>query len=324
MNPKIVFELLHSVIEELKANAQWGTAHVYQSTYNILSLYRGNTDLKFREMTPTLIKDFEIFLRHRKCTWNTVSTYMKVLKAIYNRAVDYGLAPFVPRLFGHVHTHVDSRRKRALEAGEMGDLLFSDKNNLDVNKILPDKLVYVRAVFSLMFMLRGMAFVDIAFLRKTDIQGNLLIYRRRKTRKLITVRLTKDARDIISQVMDKYPESPYLFPFISSPEGSEEAYREYQLALRSFNHRLKALSDMLAGKIHLSSYTARHTWATMAYYCEIHQGIISEAMGHSSITVTETYLKPFKEERIDRANRKVISYVKKKAHAVTHGAESDS
>ena len=81
---------------------------------------------------------------------------------------------------------------------------------------------------------------------------------------------------------------------------------------------------MLAGKIHLSSYTARHTWATMAYYCEIHQGIISEAMGHSSITVTETYLKPFKEERIDRANRKVISYVKKKAHAVTHGAESDS
>ena len=67
-----------------------GHCHVYQSTYNILSLYRGNTDLKFREMTPTLIKDFEIFLRHRKCTWNTVSTYMKVLKAIYNRAVDYG------------------------------------------------------------------------------------------------------------------------------------------------------------------------------------------------------------------------------------------
>ncbi len=324
MNPKTVFELLHSVIEELKANAQWGTAHVYQSTYNIFSLYRDNTDLKFIELTPTLIKEFEIFLRHRKCSWNTVSTYMKVLKAIYNRAVDYGMAPFVPRLFGHVHTHVDSRRKRALEAKDIGDLLFFDKNGASTNEMLPDKLAHVRAVFSLMFLLRGMAFVDIAFLRKTDIQGNTLVYRRRKTGKLITIHLTKDALDIISSVIEKHPESPYLFPFISSPEGSEEAYREYQLALRSFNHQLKALSGMLSRKTHLSSYTARHTWATMAYYCEIHQGIISEAMGHSSIAVTETYLKPFRNERIDKANRKVISYVKKKARTVVHGTESDS
>ena len=61
---------------------------------------------------------------------------------------------------------------------------------------------------------------------------------------------------------------------------------------------------------HLSSYSARHTWATMAYYCEIHPGIISEAMGHSSINVTETYLKPFSNRKIDEANQKVISFVK--------------
>lgn len=61
---------------------------------------------------------------------------------------------------------------------------------------------------------------------------------------------------------------------------------------------------------HLSTYTARHTWATMAYYCEIHPGIISEAMGHSSINVTETYLKPFHDRKIDEANEKVISFVK--------------
>ena len=62
---------------------------------------------------------------------------------------------------------------------------------------------------------------------------------------------------------------------------------------------------------HLSSYSARHTWATMAYYCEIHPGIISEAMGHSSINVTETYLKPFNDKKIDEANEKVISFCKK-------------
>ena len=63
----------------------------------------------------------------------------------------------------------------------------------------------------------------------------------------------------------------------------------------------------------LSTYTARHTWATMAYHCEIHHGIISQAMGHSSIAVTETYLKPFHEDRIDEANEKVIEYVKQSA-----------
>ena len=59
------------------------------------------------------------------------------------------------------------------------------------------------------------------------------------------------------------------------------------------------------------TYTARHTWATMAYYCEVHPGVISEAMGHSSITVTETYLKPFKNKKIDEANVAVISSLKK-------------
>ena len=59
------------------------------------------------------------------------------------------------------------------------------------------------------------------------------------------------------------------------------------------------------------TYTARHTWATMAYYCEIHPGVISEAMGHSSITVTETYLKPFKNKKIDEANVTVISSLRK-------------
>ena len=71
------------------------------------------------------------------------------------------------------------------------------------------------------------------------------------------------------------------------------------------------LGEMLGLGDKLSSYTARHTWATTAYYCEIHPGVISEAMGHSSITVTETYLKPFRSKKIDEANVAVISSLKK-------------
>ena len=89
------------------------------------------------------------------------------------------------------------------------------------------------------------------------------------------------------------------------------AYKEYQLALRNFNYQLELVGKLLGLKDRLSSYTARHTWATTAYYCEIHPGIISEAMGHSSIIVTETYLKPFRSKKIDEANKQVLDFVKR-------------
>ncbi len=111
-------------------------------------------------------------------------------------------------------------------------------------------------------------------------------------------------------------DSPYLFPILQSEEGTEAAYREYQSALRAFNQRLAVLRQCLGMQSALSTYAARHTWATMAYHCEIHPGIISEAMGHSSITVTETYLKPFSNRKIDEANQRVISFVRSGACTV--------
>ncbi len=110
--------------------------------------------------------------------------------------------------------------------------------------------------------------------------------------------------------MNRDTSSPYLFPLLNSREGTKEAYHEYQLALRNFNRQLMLLGEMLGLGDKLSSYTARHTWATTAYYCEIHPGVISEAMGHSSITVTETYLKPFRNKKIDEANKKVVDFIR--------------
>lgn len=266
-------------------------------------------------MDPNLLKSFEIYLRQRKCSWNTVSTYMKVLRAIYNRAVDNGYALYVPRLFKHVHTSVCADQRRALEVSDIGNLLC-ETEKASTCGALPIELQTTKNIFALMFLLRGIPFVDLAYLRKADIQGNTLRYRRRKTGRLLTVMLTPDAMKLIRIVAKTKPESPYLFPFLSSPEGTEAAYHEYQSSLRVFNYRLSRLKKYIKTAAHLSSYTIRHTWATMAYYCEIHPGIISEAMGHSSIKVTETYLKPFQNEKIDNANSQVISYVKEYASIV--------
>ncbi len=116
-----------------------------------------------------------------------------------------------------------------------------------------------------MFMLRGIPFVDLAYLHKRDLQGNTLSYRRRKTGRALTVSLTPEAMQMVRMIANKDKDSPYLFPILQSEEGTEAAYREYQSALRAFNQRLAVLRQCLGMQSALSSYAARHTWATMAY-----------------------------------------------------------
>lgn len=309
MKQKTVSEMLQLVIRELRENKQWGTAHVYQSTYKSFTLYNKERQPLLSELTPALLKGYELFLRQRQCSWNTVSTYMKAIKATYNRAVDCGYVAFVPRLFSRVATSATSERKRALEKDEMARLMRCVEPGMPTSPLSASQRRTLR-LFLLMFQLRGIPFVDLAYLRKSDIRGNVLTYRRRKTGRKLTVELTPESVDLIGLLTDNDSSSPYLFPFLSSPEGTEAAYREYQCALRRFNHQLASLAGELGGTLSLSTYAARHTWATLAYYCEVHPGIISEAMGHSSLTVTETYLKPFRNERIDQANRQVIAFAK--------------
>ena len=184
-------------------------------------------------------------------------------------------------------------------------------SRLSKSSTIPSDLRRTKELFILMFLLRGLPFVDLAYLRKSDLRGNVITYRRRKTGRSLSVTLTPEAMLLLEKHISRDLSSPYLFPILHSIEGSQEAYREYQLALRSFNQYLELLGQWLGLESKLSSYTARHTWATTAYYCEIHPGIISEAMGHSSITVTETYLKPFRSRKIDEANNRIVDFVKR-------------
>ena len=285
-----VLGFMKQVARGLQVEGNFGTAHVYRSSLNAIIAYRGKDDFAFNEVTSEWLKGFEVYLRSRGCSWNTVSTYLRTFRAVYNRAVDLHRAPYVPHLFRSVYTGTRADHKRALCDDDMK-----------------------KEFFILMFLLRGIPFVDLAYLRKSDLRDNVITYRRRKTGRPLSVTLTPEAMVLMKKYMNRDSSSPYLFPFLESREGTKEAYREYQLALRSFNQQLMLLGELLGLGDKLSSYTARHTWATTAYYCEIHPGIISEAMGHSSITVTETYLKPFRSKKIDEANRQVVDFVRRSA-----------
>ncbi len=301
---KKLLTFMSAVTQRLQDSGNYGTAHVYKYSLNAVSTFIETEKLSFSKLTPEVIKSFEVYLRKKGCSWNTVSTYMRTFRAVYNRALDQGVATYVPNLFKHVYTGTRADCKRALEKEEMELIAkksFSPHSHPNIER--------TRALFTLMFMLRGIPFVDLAYLRKSDFKGNSITYRRRKTGRILCVTILPEAAELIKQYADKDSCSPYLFSFVHSAEGTSEAYKEYQMALRHFNKQLGLLKEILGLSTELSSYTARHTWATTAYHCEVHPGIISEAMGHSSITVTETYLKPFRNKRIDDANTIVISYI---------------
>ena len=304
---------MKQVAADLQQSGNLGTAHVYRSSLNAILVFQESESVEFREITPEWLKHFEGSLRARGCSWNTVSTYLRTMRAVYNRAVDLHRAPYVPHLFRSVYTGTRADRRRALDMEDMKKVFA----RLLQSAAIPPGMRGAQDLFILMFLLRGLPFVDLAYLRKSDLRGDVITYRRRKTGRPLSVTLTPEAMFLLQKYMNRDKRSPYLFPILRSAEGSPEAYREYQLALRHFNYQLELLGRFLGLKDRLSSYTARHTWATTAYYCEIHPGIISEAMGHSSITVTETYLKPFRSKKIDEANKQVLDFVKRSVIGVS-------
>lgn len=299
MKPTNLMTYMVNVIHRFKEEGRMGTAHVYQSTLNRIADFTKGEPPGFKQLTPHWLMTFQEYLLNRQLRWNTVSTYMRMLRAVYFRAMDEGLAPLRPRLFKGVYTGTKVTVKRAL--GE--EVLRRMETPLPSSARL-DK---ARMLFLLSFMLRGIPFVDIAYMRRCDLDGSTLTYRRRKTGAWLTVHVEPEAMSIIRRLESKDSSSPYLFPFIRHPGQGE--YRQYQNALRSFNHSLKELGGRIGAAGGLSSYCARHSWATIANHREYQQELISNAMGHSSVKVTEIYFKKHTTEKIDRMNRSLISYV---------------
>ena len=256
--------------------------------------------------TPGRLKEYEQWMMQRKLSLNTVSTYMHTLRAVYNRWMPPGSAGHNPNLFDDVYTGVVSPTKRSLTDRQMEQLLEADPS------LLSPQQQAVLAYFLLMFLLRGMPFIDLAHLRKRDMRDGRITYCRHKTDKPITVRIPREALALIMKYADRHSASPYLFPILDAGiRDSWELYRNYRDALRHFNRRLAQVMNRLLPGVRVSSYTARHTWATLAYHSGQSVGIISQALGHSSLRVTESYLKPFSNELVDKANRQLIASVRK-------------
>ncbi|EEF88429.1 tyrosine-type recombinase/integrase [Bacteroides cellulosilyticus] len=301
------------VIGMLKREGKFPAMHVYACTLRSYEKFcaeerhpkNTTASLSMQEIfTPERLKEYEDWLAGQQSSPNTISTYMRTLQAVYNRWMSPGIEGYNPVLFKDVYTKVESRTKRALTAEQMEQLRNTDFSVLTLRQ------QQVLTYFLLMFMLRGMPFIDLAHLRKSDLRNRRITYRRHKTGKLMVVDVPPDAMRLLQKYRDK-TDSEYLFPLLHGGLFMEEHHHRYQETLRHFNRELARLMKQLLPGVSVSSYTARHTWATLAYHSGVPVGLISQSLGHSSIRVTMTYLKPFDAEVIDRINKQVISLVKK-------------
>ena len=286
-------------IQKLKNDNRRGTARNYSKTLKSLKAFMKNTDSTFNIVTEQLVESYNTFLIQRGVVRNTISFYMRIFRSVYNKAVTQKIIEQTFP-FKNVYTGVDRTRKRAVTETVISQLL-----SIDLKK--SKALQFARDLFIFSFYTRGMAFVDIVFLKKSNIQNGYITYVRHKTGQELTIKIETKLQNIINRYEKK--DSPYVFPILNTEDGNK-AYSQYEIALNYYNRQLKRLSNFLEPNINLSSYTPRHTWATTARNKNVPLSIISAGMGHSSERTTLIYLTKIENSVIDEVNKTIIDSIK--------------
>lgn len=278
-----------------KAN-QNGTANNYERALRSFSLSLKGNDIPISKVSEPVINRYSTFLINRGLVRNTVSFYMRILRATYNKAVDQQLTRQTCPFRG-VYTGVDQTQKRAISESIIVQLY---KTSLPTGA----RLEFAKDLFIFSYCTRGMSFVDMAFLTKADITDGTISYSRKKTRQLLNIRTGPHMQGIINRYSKC--DTKYLFPIIHSA-NPQTACKEYRTALNEYDRLLKILSEKYLGGCKLTSYTARHSWATNALRHEIPMAVISEGLGHTTEKTTRIYLAALESSILDKANDKILA-----------------
>lgn len=251
-----------------------------------------NGDLTFSDIDEHLLSMFEKDMKRRFLSSNTTSFYMRILRSNYHKGIEAGLYFTFIDPFRVVFTGVSKTRKRALTEEELLKI---------INIKLPKRLSYTRDLFLFSLYTRGMSFIDMAELKKDNISKGEIRYYRSKTGQLIRITI----EPCIQTIIDRYhglSGTDHIFPILFK----HSVPIKYNTSLKNFNNHLVKISELLGIDHNITSYVARHSWATMAKRGGVPISTISECMGHTSEKTTQIYLSSIEQKSIDEANRLVI------------------
>ncbi|MCD8102048.1 MAG: site-specific integrase [Alistipes sp.] len=302
-------ELLCSEMQEKKPR----TAKAYGSVLRSITAYCNGSDPRLSQINRAFVEAYESHLKSRGLKPNTISFYMRNLRAIYNKAVARNMVIGGKYIFRNVYTGVAKTEKRALDAKQVGRLMALDPGMLDYNfqsgaPPLPPELRDALAIFLFCFLAQGMSFVDMVHLRRENLSGGRLTYKRKKTGQTIVVPVCREMKSILAYFSGRTKGTGYLFPVMP---GGKPSRMRYESALRMQNMRLKRLAVLAGIGENLSTHVSRHSWATIAKNENVQLSVISEALGHNSETTTRIYLDSFAKNVLDKANEKIRRAIKR-------------
>ena len=297
MEEQSLFNFMQGIIARLKQMGKIRTAENYSCTLKSFMHFRGDRDILLSEIDSDLMQLYEAYLHGKGAVRNTSSFYMRILRAVYNRALEKELME-QRNPFRHVYTGVDKTIKRAVPLSAIKRM-----KNLDLS--LQPNLEFARDMFLFSFYTRGMSFIDMAHLKKKDLQNGFLSYRRRKTGQQLVIKWEKCMQEIVNK-RHTWDRNPYLLPILNFPN---ESRKQYKYAQSRINVHLKEIANMIGVSIPLSMYVARHSWASIAKSKNIPISVISEGMGHDSELTTQIYLASLDNTIVDNANAQILKYL---------------
>lgn len=296
---KTVFVFMQEQVTKKEQMKRLGTARTYGNAYRRFKAFREDIDLTFDELSPDMIECYEAWLIDRRLKQNSIRCYLRTLNTLLCKAAAEGLLNNT-NLFSHVRLSYVKTTKRAISEKEL---------KVIANLELPEgsTMALARDIFMFSFYMRGMPFVDIAYLRKTDLRNGMWTYCRRKTNQCLMVEWEMAQQKILDHYAHQTKDGSYLLPIIKKEDGTE--YKQYQRMQTNINRALKKIGEMAELKMPLTTYVARHTWASVARDMNIPIAIISEGMGHNSIKTTQVYLNSIDISRVNEANKRIIKRI---------------
>ncbi len=276
-----------------------GTARWYQSGIEALIKFNQGKDILLYNINVTLLRNFEAHHVGKGNSKNTIGIYLKAIRVIYNSAIEED--QFIPIKDAFKFYKIPSpvrTKKRAISKNKMVGL-----KDLKYERESP--LWHSNNYALIMFYCRGMNFIDLVKIKVRDIADGRLYYGRSKTNDSFSVKITDELANIFKHYLFGKHAEDYLFP--TNYDGSTEHYQKYKSQRRRMNERLKIIASDAGIDGSFTTYSIRHSWATIAKYMGISTEIISEGLGHSSLKTTEIYLKSFENYILDEANEKIVA-----------------
>lgn len=298
-NPTALMTLAYGreLIDQMKQAGKHGNARVYHTMLRSVASFMEQKDFPMTQISYRWLKQYESWYLGRSNSRNGLAVHLRTLRALFNRAIkekriDQKYYPFHDYTIKHEDT-----RKRALS--------LEDLQKLKSFKPQTDRQQRAKDYFLLSFYLMGASFVDLAYLKQENIVQGRIEYKRRKTGRLHSIPLSAPVQTLLASYLAGKGQGDYILPVITSKESAKQPV-QVRDELRRYNRSLKEIAGLCGIEAHLTSYAARHSYATIAKYKGVPTAVISEALGHQSEQVTQRYLESFQKDVLDRYHEQVI------------------